>query len=119
MTPTGKLHIFSLPARAPSIVTWPFNALDPWNYLWFLVVLNEGFWRQAVQVAKLGLHHDGNITKKLLNGSFWDSIHCPADISLNENKLVTKKEKYLDLQEETNTLKEKEDYILDDLMFQI
>lgn len=59
--------------------------------LWLLMVLNEGFGRKAVQVAKLGLHHDGNIAKKLLNDSSRDSIHCPADISLNENNYLRKK----------------------------
>ena len=61
-------------------------APDPSWYLRFLMVLDEGSWRKAVQVAKLGFHHDGNTAKKLFDDSFWDSIHCPADISLKENK---------------------------------
>lgn len=60
-------------------------------HLWFLMVFNEGFGRKAVQIAQLGLHHDGNIAKKLLNDSSWDSIHCPADIGLNENNDLRKK----------------------------
>lgn len=36
-----------------------------------------------------------------------------------KEEILKKKEKYLNLQEQTNILKEEEDYILDDLMFQI
>lgn len=50
--------------------------------LCFFVMLHELFGRQAMQVAKLGLHHDRQLTQGLLDDPFRNAIDRPADVSL-------------------------------------
>lgn len=51
-------------------------------YLCFFMVLYELFWRHAVEITHLGLHHDWHLTQGLFDDAFRNPIDGPADICL-------------------------------------
>lgn len=53
------------------------------SHLCFFVMFNEFFGGQAMQVAKFGLHHDGELTQELLDDAFRNAVDRPADIRLS------------------------------------
>lgn len=50
--------------------------------LCFFVMFNKFFRGHAMQVAKFGLHHDGELTQELIDDAFRNAVDRPADIRL-------------------------------------